>query len=235
MKTRRFIHPATVFFLLTLLVVCVSWVGSIFAWEQVQNLLSAEGLRWMLRYAGDCFTRSSLVGAVLLLFLGGGLWVNSGQERTPGAVPVLDNRRSVSVAMAIPGFRAAQCGSECYGDPGRFSVVGRYLLRGILRAGPDGSRIRFRDRFLPERCGCRTGHVGAVPHPSGVFRDLVLCHPVLCGVPAFRPVPVFGFAGLHLERNLLRLLSVPFMVWQAAQNFMSGLYVELSNDKCKLK
>ena len=78
MKTRRFIHPATVFFLLTLLVVCVSWVGSIFAWEQVQNLLSAEGLRWMLRYAGDCFTRSSLVGAVLLLFLGGGLWVNAG-------------------------------------------------------------------------------------------------------------------------------------------------------------
>lgn len=75
---RGYMHPASVFFLLTLLVVCVSWVGSIYAWENVQNLLNAEGLRWMLRYVGDCFTRSSVVGNVLLLFLGGGLWAHSG-------------------------------------------------------------------------------------------------------------------------------------------------------------
>lgn len=71
-------HPASIFFLLTLLVVCISWVGSIYAWENVQNLLNAEGLRWMLRYAGGCFTRSSVVGTMLLLFLGGGLWMHSG-------------------------------------------------------------------------------------------------------------------------------------------------------------
>lgn len=78
MKSRGYMHPASVFFLLTLLVVCVSWVGSIYTWGNVQNLLNAEGLRWMLRYAGDCFTRSSVVGTALLLFLGGGLWVHSG-------------------------------------------------------------------------------------------------------------------------------------------------------------
>lgn len=78
MKNRRYLHPATVFFLLTLLVVCVSWVGSIYAWEEMQNLLSAEGLRWMLRHIGEYFTRSEVLGAILLLFLGGGLWVHSG-------------------------------------------------------------------------------------------------------------------------------------------------------------
>lgn len=78
MRNKEFLHPATCFFLLTLLVVCISWVGSIYTWKHVQNLLSAEGLRWLLRYTGDSFTRSSVTGAVLLLFLGGGLCLHSG-------------------------------------------------------------------------------------------------------------------------------------------------------------
>lgn len=78
MRNKGFLHPATCFFLLTIVVVCVSWVGSIYGWGHVQNLLSAEGLRWLLRYTGGCFTRSSVTGAMLLLFLGGGLCMHSG-------------------------------------------------------------------------------------------------------------------------------------------------------------
>lgn len=94
MKNRYYIHPATAFFLLTVLVIGISWVGSIYAWEGVQNLLNAEGLRWMLRYTGDFFTRSSLVGAVMLLFLGGGLCVHSGL--TEACVQRMKHRRKLS-------------------------------------------------------------------------------------------------------------------------------------------
>ena len=49
MKNKTFIHPAIVFFLLTLLVVFLSWVGNVYAWENVQSLFGAEGLRWLFR------------------------------------------------------------------------------------------------------------------------------------------------------------------------------------------
>ena len=53
MMNKRFLHPATVFFLLTLVVALLSWVGSIYGWSGVQSLISAEGLRWKLRNVGD--------------------------------------------------------------------------------------------------------------------------------------------------------------------------------------
>lgn len=78
MMNKRFLHPATLFFLLTLLVALLSWVGSIYGWSGVQNLISAEGLRWKLRNVGDGLLAAPLFGDLLLLSFGAGLCLHSG-------------------------------------------------------------------------------------------------------------------------------------------------------------
>lgn len=78
MTNKRFLHPATLFFLLTLLVAFLSWVGSVYGWPGVQSLLSAEGLRWQLRNAISGFLCAPLLGHLLILAFGAGLWMHSG-------------------------------------------------------------------------------------------------------------------------------------------------------------
>lgn len=78
MMNRRFLHPAIVFFLLTLLVAFLSWVGSIYGWHDVQSLLSSEGLRWQLRNAVPGFLKAPFLGHLLILAFGIGLWMHSG-------------------------------------------------------------------------------------------------------------------------------------------------------------
>lgn len=78
MTNKRFLHPATLFFLLMLLVALLSWVGSIYGWSGVQNLISAEGLRWKLRNVGDGLLAAPLFGDLLLLSFGVGLCLHSG-------------------------------------------------------------------------------------------------------------------------------------------------------------
>lgn len=73
----RFFHPASVFFLLTVEVAFLSWVGSIYGWEDVQNFLSAEGLRWALRYTDDNYLCAPMLASLLILFLGLGLCIHS--------------------------------------------------------------------------------------------------------------------------------------------------------------
>lgn len=75
---RHFLHPATLFFLLTLVVALLSWVGSIYGWSGVQSLLSAEGLRWQLRNVGDGFFSAPFFSDILLLAFGVGLCMHSG-------------------------------------------------------------------------------------------------------------------------------------------------------------
>ncbi len=78
MKNKSYVHPATFFFLLSLGVVICSWVGSSFGWLGVQNLLSADGVRWILRYAEDNYMQSPALSVVCILFFGCGLFVHSG-------------------------------------------------------------------------------------------------------------------------------------------------------------
>lgn len=78
MMSKHYIHPATCFFLLTQLVVLLSWIGNIYGWEGVENLMSPEGLRWKLRTVGHSFLSAPLIGSIVLLFLGGGLLVHTG-------------------------------------------------------------------------------------------------------------------------------------------------------------
>ena len=78
MKNRAFVHPATFFFLLSFCLVFCSWIGSGYGWEGVQNLLSVDGVRWILRHAQENFMDSPALAIACILFFGLGLIVHSG-------------------------------------------------------------------------------------------------------------------------------------------------------------
>jgi aminobenzoyl-glutamate transport protein len=81
-------HPATMFLLLTVVVIIVSWVGDIYGLSvrlsltgeeiRVQNLLSADGLRWMLQHVISNFTSFTPLGMAVIAIFGLGLAQHSG-------------------------------------------------------------------------------------------------------------------------------------------------------------
>lgn len=89
MKSNRHLwHPATLFVLLSLLTVWISWVMSVYGVHtthplthlpvEIENLMSAEGVRWMVRHAVDHFLRFAPVGHLILWVAALGLWMESG-------------------------------------------------------------------------------------------------------------------------------------------------------------
>lgn len=78
MKNKRSFRWTTIFFLLTVLVAFLSWVGSIYGWEGVQNLLSPEGFRWKLRHLEDDYLHAPFLGSILVVSFGVGLCLHSG-------------------------------------------------------------------------------------------------------------------------------------------------------------
>lgn len=89
MKSKwRMLHPATLFFLLTMVVVFLSWIFDIYGLSvlhpqtseliDVQSLLSPEGVRWFLRHAITNFTNFDPLGMVLVAMLGIGVAEHSG-------------------------------------------------------------------------------------------------------------------------------------------------------------
>ncbi|MBR8706474.1 AbgT family transporter [Bacteroides pyogenes] len=89
MKNRwRIPHPATMFFLLTLAVVFLSWICDIYGLKvtlpqsgediRVQSLLSPEGIRWWLRNAIKNFTGFAPLGMVIIAMFGLGVAQHSG-------------------------------------------------------------------------------------------------------------------------------------------------------------
>ena len=67
-----------VFFLLTLALALFSWIGSIYGLGEVQSLLSAEGVRWVLGHVVENYVQSPVLGIVLILFMGLGIVRRSG-------------------------------------------------------------------------------------------------------------------------------------------------------------
>ena len=78
MRNRNIIHPATVFFLLWWLVAVLSWVGSVYAWNGVKNIISTEALRWFLRYTEENLMSSPALYIVIIFFMSVGLFMHSG-------------------------------------------------------------------------------------------------------------------------------------------------------------
>lgn len=81
-------HPATMFLLLTLAVIIVSWVCDIYGLSitlspsgeeiRVQNLLNADGMRWMLQNLITNFTNFTPLGMAIIAIFGLGLANHSG-------------------------------------------------------------------------------------------------------------------------------------------------------------
>ena len=79
MKSNRFSSTLSiVFFLLTLALALFSWIGSIYGLGEVQSLLSAEGIRWVLGHVVENYVQSPVLGIVLILFMGMGIVLRSG-------------------------------------------------------------------------------------------------------------------------------------------------------------
>lgn len=94
MKNRKTLHPATVFFILWWTVAILSWVGSVYSWNGIENILSAEAMRWFLRYTENRIMQSPVLYGIILLFIGGGLFVHSGLKSV--MVKVLKRDRKLS-------------------------------------------------------------------------------------------------------------------------------------------
>ena len=79
----RMPHPATMFLLLTMAVVFLSWICDIYGLKvtlpqtgediRVQSLLSPEGIRWWLRNAIKNFTGFAPLGMVIIAMFGLGV------------------------------------------------------------------------------------------------------------------------------------------------------------------
>lgn len=81
-------HPATMFFLLTLAVILLSWIFDVYGLSvlqpqtgeeiRVQSLLSPEGIRWLLRHVITNFTGFAPLGLVIVAMFGIGVAQHSG-------------------------------------------------------------------------------------------------------------------------------------------------------------
>ena len=84
----RMPHPATMFFLLTLVIVFFSWIFDIYGLNvvhpqtgdeiRVQSLLSPESIRWLLRNVVTNFTGFAPLGLVIIALFGVGVAQHSG-------------------------------------------------------------------------------------------------------------------------------------------------------------
>ena len=96
-----------VFFLMTLVLALFSWVGSVYGLGEVQSLLSAEGVRWVLGHTLENYVRTPALGMVLVLFMGLGVGFRSGLydalRRFLHKEKMLSRkeRRALALAMAV--------------------------------------------------------------------------------------------------------------------------------------
>jgi len=84
----RMLHPATMFFLITVVIVFLSWMFDVYGlgavhpqtgqFIQVQSLLSPEGVRWLLRNVITNFTGFAPLGMVIIAMFGIGVAEHSG-------------------------------------------------------------------------------------------------------------------------------------------------------------
>ena len=106
MKSNRLSSALSiVFFLLTLALVLFSWIGSIYGLGEVQSLLSAEGIRWVLGHVVENYVQSPVLGVVLVLFMGLGIVLRSGLynavKRFAGRNKLLSRKERRALTLAV--------------------------------------------------------------------------------------------------------------------------------------
>ena len=106
MKNNRFSSTLSiVFFLLTLALALFSWIGSIYGLGEVQSLLSAEGIRWILGHVVENYVQSPVLGMVLILFMGLGIVRRSGLydavKRFAGRNKLVSRKERRALTLAV--------------------------------------------------------------------------------------------------------------------------------------
>ena len=106
MKSNRFSSTLSiVFFLLTLALALFSWIGSVYGLGEVQSLLSAEGIRWVLGHVVENYVQSPVLGIVLILFMGMGIVLRSGLydavKRFVGRNKLLSRKERRALTLAV--------------------------------------------------------------------------------------------------------------------------------------
>ena len=96
------------FFLLTLLLALFSWIGNVYGVGEIQSLLSAEGIRWVLGHAVENYVQAPALGIVLLLLMGLGVVVRSGMYDVLNRVvlreKLLSRKERRALTLAIGSF-----------------------------------------------------------------------------------------------------------------------------------
>ena len=111
MKNKLSISGLSIFFfLLTIAITLLSWVGSVYAWGNVQSLLSAEGIRWVLSRVVENYVHTPALGIVLIAFMGIGVGSRSGLYEAllrycrKGRFLSRKERRSLALSVGVFGF-----------------------------------------------------------------------------------------------------------------------------------
>lgn len=147
----RMPHPATMFLLLTVAVIFLSWIFDIYGLSvvnpadgaeiRVQSLLSPEGIRWLLRHVVTNFTGFAPLGMVMVTLFGVGVAEHSGFINACIRLGLRDrmNRRFVMLSVILLGII-----SNVVGDAGYimlipiaamlFQSVGMHPIAGIVTA-----------------------------------------------------------------------------------------------------
>ena len=152
MKSRiKMPHPATMFFLITLGIVFLSWISDIYGLSvvhpqtneviRVQSLLSPESLRWMLRSVIPNFTGFAPLGLVIIALFGLGVAQHSGFLSACIRLGIRKHRRPRRIILWVIFLGIL---SNVVGDAGYiillpiaatlFHSVGLHPLAGIITA-----------------------------------------------------------------------------------------------------
>lgn len=79
MRSERYLYNwGVVFFFLTVALAFFSWIGSIYGIGEVQSLLSAEGIRWILSHVVENYVCCPAFGIVLFVLMGVGIMDKAG-------------------------------------------------------------------------------------------------------------------------------------------------------------
>ena len=102
------LHPAVIYLILLILVIIVSWIGSIMEISRVggngdlalRSVLGVPGLRWAVRTAASCLGNAS-VGNALMLFIAVGAGRGSGLFRALSRLRSLSPKESTAFYISL--------------------------------------------------------------------------------------------------------------------------------------
>lgn len=107
-RTTGWLHPAVIYLILLLVVIIVSWIGSIMEISRVggngelalRSVLGVSGLRWAVRTAASCLGNAP-VGNALMLFIAVGAGKGSGLFRALTRIRSLSPKESTAFYISV--------------------------------------------------------------------------------------------------------------------------------------